>query len=96
MRKESQSFKLWKLFRGGKVVTLSQMAKRLKVDRGAVSSYVGELARVYGARIEHVSRTAEWRMTNTIEVPPDGTTGRKMLGAKVGKRKATRTTRSKK
>lgn len=78
MRKETQSFKLFKLLKGGRTVTLSQMAKSLKVNPSAVGSYVAELVRVYGAKIEHAPRSKEWRMTNSITVPPRGSAGQRV------------------
>ena len=90
MRKETQSFKLFKLLKGGRTVTLSQMAKSLKVDPSAVGSYVAELARVYGAKIEHTPRSREWRMTNSITVPPRGSAGRRVQPVAAKKPKAKR------
>jgi hypothetical protein len=87
MRKETQSFKLFKLFKGGRIVTLSQMAKSLKVDPGSVGSYVAELVRVYGAKIDHAPRTQEWRLTNTITVPPGGSAGRRAQSVQTKKPK---------
>lgn len=88
MRKETQSFKLFKLFRAGKTVTLSQMAKALKVNPSYVGSYVSEFVRVYGAKIEHTPWTQEWRMTNTIDVPAGGSMGRRKPPVRVKRLKA--------
>jgi hypothetical protein len=86
----AQSYKLFKLLRTGETVTLSQMAKALKVDPSYVSSYVSELSRVYGAKIEHTPWTREWRMTNTIDVPPGGSMGRTSAKAQPPKKKRRR------
>ena len=70
--KKTQSAKLAELLSGGNTVTTAQMAKRLKISQGMVGSYVAELVRVYGAKIEHKARSKDYRLIGSVDVSPAG------------------------
>jgi predicted ArsR family transcriptional regulator len=74
---KTQSQKLAELLKGGKTVTRAQMAKKLRVKQEMVSSYLAELVRVYGAKIQHEPRSTDYRLIGSVDVSVAGRVKRK-------------------
>jgi predicted HTH transcriptional regulator len=68
--KQTQSQRIVELMTLKKLVTRAQLAKKLGVKQNLVASYIAELVRVYGAKIEHQARSKEYRLLKPVEVSP--------------------------
>lgn len=66
--KKTQSQRIVELMTVKKTVTRVQLAKKLGVKQDMVASYIAELVRVYGAKIEHEPRSKEYRLLKPVEV----------------------------
>ncbi len=70
--KRTQSPRIVELMPLRKIVTRAELAKALGVKKDMVSSYIAELVRVYGAKIQHEPRSKEYRLVGKVDVSPAG------------------------
>lgn len=84
-RKVSQSFRLYQLFTGaGETgVTAGQIARKIKMKKLVIGSYLAEFKRVYGATVNFDRKTGKYTLTNAQEVavPKAGSAGRRSTEA---------------
>lgn len=72
MAKKTQSARLAEAMENGKPVPRADLARKLGVAQDMVASYVAELVRVYGAKVEYNKETKEFRLLNKVDVSPAG------------------------